>query len=328
MACKTIELPIRTLQRWLKKGIVVDDRRLTAKRPVPVNKLSDDDVARLLKTCNREEYASLPPSQIVPRLADDNIYLASESTFYRVLKAHNQLHHRGRSQAPRKVKAPTSYTAEKPNQVWSWDITYLSSIVRGQYFYLYMVEDIYSRKIVGWEVYGSESGEQAAALMQRTVMAEQCFRTPLVLHSDNGSPMRSATLQAKLCELGVTPSHSRPRVSNDNPFSESLFRTLKYRPQWPSSGFSKLDDARRWVKDFVEWYNEEHRHSRIGFVTPGQRHRNEDAGILAKRKTVFEQAKAKHPERWSGEIRKCEPAGPVMLNPEKPDINEQMEQVA
>ncbi len=128
--------------------------------------------------------------------------------------------------------------------------------------------------------------------------------------------------------MGVTPSHSRPRVSNDNPFSESLFRTLKYRPQWPSSGFNNLDDARSWVKNFVEWYNEEHRHSRIGFVNPGQYHRNEDNEILANRKTVFERAKVRNPERWSGKIRKCEPAGPVMLNPEKPEISEQLEQAA
>ncbi len=173
---------------------------------------------------------------------------------------------------------------------------------------------------VGWEVHDSETGERAAELMQRTVMTEQCFRKPLVLHSDNGSPMKSYTLQSKLADLGITPSHSRPRVSNDNAYSESLFRTLKYCPQWPSQGFASLDKARDWVKDFVSWYNHEHRHSRIKFVTPAQRHRGEDKGILEKRTTVYELARSRMPERGSGNTRNWSPAGAVALNPEKEEI--------
>ncbi len=174
-----------------------------------------------------------------------------------------------------------------------------------------------SRKIIGWEVHDSETGESAAELMQRTVIAEQCFRKPLVLHSDNGSPMKSYTLQSKLLDLGITPSHSRPRVSNDNAYSESLFRTLKYCPQWTSQGFSTLEAARDWVRGFVSWYNFEHRHSRIKFVTPAQRHQGEDKAILKNRNNVYELAKSRTPERWSGNTRDWNPIGDVTLNPDK-----------
>ncbi len=197
-----------------------EDQRPLIERPVPHNKLSEAERNRILAVCNQPEYASVPPSQIVPRLADHGQYLASESTFYRILGEAGQLNRRGRSKAMKRSKPPTTHMATEANQVWSWDISYLPSPVRGLYHYLYRVEDIYSRKIVGWEVHDSETGERAAELMQRTVIAEQCFRKPLVLHSDNGSPMKSYTLQSKLVDLGITPSHSRPRVSNDNAYSD------------------------------------------------------------------------------------------------------------
>lgn len=203
--------------------------------------------------------------------------------------------------------------------MWSWDITYLPSPVRGQFYYLYLIEDIYSRKGVGWEVHEQESGELAAALLQRSVLREQCWQQPLVLHSDNGAPMKSATLLTKMHDLGIRPSRSRPRVSNDNPYSESLFRTLKYCPQWPTDGFASLEAARQWVHDFMAWYNEEHRHSRIGFVTPGERHRGEDKALLEKRHAVYQAAQAQHPTRWSRTTRNWTPIGAVMLNPERPE---------
>lgn len=317
-ACAEAGLTLRTLQRWTKDGAVKVDARTTTTRPEPRNKLSEAERKAVLEACNREENAHLPPSQIVPKLADEGIYLASESTFYRVLKAHGQGHRRGRAQPPRPRTPPTSYSATAANQVWSWDITYLPTTVRGQYYYLYLVEDIYSRKAVGWEVHEQESGEHAARLMQRTVMAEQCRGEPLVLHSDNGAPMKSSTLLAKLYDLGITPSRGRPRVSNDNPYSESLFRTLKYCTQWPAQGFANLEAARMWVRNFIAWYNNEHRHSRIRFVTPAQRHRGEDKVILAKRDALYRAAKAEYPERWAGETRNWSPIGVVMLNPERP----------
>jgi putative transposase len=319
-ACAEAELSLRTLQRWVDGGAVKADARTTTTRPEPMNKLSALEQQRVLAVCNSVEYAQLPPSQIVPRLADQGVYLASESTFYRVLKAHDQGHRRGRAQAPRPVKPPTSYTAAEANQVWSWDITYLPSRVRGQFYYLYLFEDIYSRKAVGWDVYEQESGELAAGLLQRSVMAEQCFAAPLVLHSDNGAPMKSLTLLAKMYDLGIAPSRGRPRVSNDNPYSESLFRTLKYCPQWPADGFVDIETARSWVREFITWYNDEHRHSRIRFVTPAQRHRGEDKVILKQRSALYENAKQQRPERWSGNTRNWEPVGAVNLNPEREEM--------
>ncbi|WP_028537089.1 DDE-type integrase/transposase/recombinase, partial [Paludibacterium yongneupense] len=215
---------------------------------------------------------------------------------------------------------PTTHVATGVRQVWSWDITYLPSPVRGQYYYLYLIEDIYSRKAVGWEVYEQESGEMAAVLLQRSVIREACVRQPLVLHSDNGAPMKSMTLLSKMYELGVTPSRGRPRVSNDNPYSESLFRTMKYCPRWPRDGFADVDAARNWVRSFILWYNTEHRHSRIRFVTPAQRHHGQDITLLAKRHAVYQQARERHPERWAGATRNWTPIGDVTLNPERLEV--------
>ena len=316
-ACKEAGISLRTLQRWTSGHGVKADQRPVVERPVPGNRLSEEERKVILETCNAPEHADLPPSQIVPRLADEGIYLASESSFYRVPREADQLHHRGRSKAPQTRKGPTTHIADAPNLVWSWDISYLPSWVRGQFFYLYLIIDIYSRKIVGWEVHEQEGGEEAAALIQRSVIAEHCFRRPLVLHADNGSPMKSQTMQSKLYDLGIIPSHSRPKVSNDNPYSESLFRALKYCPRWPSEGFESLEAARKWVGQFVDWYNHEHRHSQIRFITPAQRHRGEDSTILTCRKQVYEQAKAANPARWSGQTRNWDPVGPVALNPER-----------
>lgn len=316
-ACEEVKISLRTYQRWTHQGEIGEDQRPLAKRPVPMNKLSEKERAQILEICNRDEYASLPPSQIVPRLADQGEYLASESSFYRVLKAADQLHHRGRSKARKKRQPPTTHVAMAPNELWSWDISYLPSWVRGRFFYLYLIVDIFSRKIVGWEVHDREGGEEAAVLIERTVLAERCFRRPLVLHSDNGSPMKSQTMLMKLYDLGILPSHSRPRVSNDNPYSESLFRTLKYCPQWPSQGFESLETARKWMAEFVCWYNDEHRHSQIRFVTPGQRHRGEDKAILSQRQRVYAEAKQRNPARWSGQTRDWSTVNRVALNPER-----------
>ncbi|ENM3802571.1 transposase family protein [Vibrio cholerae] len=155
---------------------------------MPANKLSPQERNAIIEVCNRPEYASLPPTQIVPTLLDNGEYIASESSYYRVLKAEGQLHTRGRQRSRQRQAKPTSYTATGPNQVYTWDITYLPSVVKGQHYYLYVIEDIYSRKIVGYDVYECECGELASQLLQRTLMREQCFNQPLVLHSDNGAP--------------------------------------------------------------------------------------------------------------------------------------------
>lgn len=288
-------------------------------RPEPSNKLTPEERQDVLTVCNLPEYASLPPSQIVPHLLDKKKYIASESSFYRILKEEGQMQHRGRAKEPRKYAKPSSYKATQANQVWSWDITYLPSLIKGQFYYLYLFEDIYSRKIVGYEVYDKECGQLASQLLQRCMFKEQCFNltTPLVLHSDNGAPMKSQTLKAKIEELGVMSSYSRPRVSNDNPFSEALFKTLKYRGDWPSSGFENLNDARDWVQQFVDWYNHQHKHSQLNFVSPAERHAGLDGEILQQRKLILEKAREANPNRWSGSVRNCEPAGVVMLNPDR-----------
>jgi len=324
-AADVLDISERTLRRWRAGGGAVrNDGRVEATRPEPRNKLSEEEEMAILCLCNLEEYANLPPSQIVPRLADAGLYLASEATFYRILKKYGQLGRRGRAAHPKRRAGPTSHTASGANQVWSWDISYMPSRVRGRFWYLYLVLDVYSRKIVAWEVHEVESGELASKLIERAVIRERCLKKPLVLHSDNGAPMTSSTLQAKLADLGIVPSHSRPRVSNDNAFSESLFRTVKYCPQWPSQGFLELRDARRWMLQFERFYNEEHRHSAIKFVTPAQRHRGEDKTILLKRRAVYEQAKQQRPERWSQDIKDMTPVGSVSLNPEREQKNEKM----
>ena len=189
-------------------------------------------------------YADSPPSQVVPALADKGIYLASESTMYRILRAEKMQKHRGYAKPPERKNYPQTYVAKAPNEVWTWDITWLHTMVAGMYFKLYVIVDIFSRKIVGWEVWPEETGELAAILVEKSIMNEKTRGNPLVLHSDNGAPMKSFTLKAKLESLGVISSFSRPRVSNDNPYSESLFRTFKYRPGYPHGGFVDIDKAR------------------------------------------------------------------------------------
>lgn len=319
-ACAELQISERTLRRWrqgLPAGEVHADRRPGALRPAPANKLSDEECAEILSVCNSSEFASLPPSQIVPRLADQGRYIASESSFYRVLRAHGQQHHRGRSRAPRRLNPPTSYQATGPCQIWTWDITWMPGPIAGSFFYLYLILDIFSRKIVGWEVHEMERAELAAGVIQRAVWAEACIARPKVLHADNGAPMKGATMKTTLERLGIIASYSRPRVSNDNPFSEALFRTCKYRPAWPRTGFADKAQAQVWVKAFVNWYNAEHLHSALRFVTPNSRHTGKELRMLAKRADLYANARAANPQRWTGKARNWQPIGPVWLNPER-----------
>ena len=317
-ACEEAQIALRTYRRWYQAGNVQADQRPEAPRPTPMNKLSEQEQQHILQVCNLALYVDLPPTQIVPALMDQGVYVASESSFYRVLKNAGQLHHRGKARAPQRYTALSTHIARGSCEVWCWDITYCASQVRGQFFYLYMFMDMYSRKLVGYEVYEEESGEHAVSVLQRSFLSEKCFNKPLVLHSDNGAPMKSQTLKIKLEELGVLSSYSRPRVSNDNAYAESVFRTLKYRPQWPSSGFKDLNQVRQWVERFVHWYNHEHKHSKIRFVTPQQRHEGQEQQILDQRKVVLEAAKQKTPSRWGGrEVRNCEAVGAAFLNPDR-----------
>ena len=318
MACKVVGISSRTLQRWDEGDrVLADGRGAAAPRRQPSNKLSSLERQSVLDVANSQEFAHSAPNQIVPMLADQGRYIASESTFYRVLRDAGQMTHRGKVKPPTR-KRPASLHADAPNQLWSWDITYLATTVKGIFFYLYLIMDIFSRKIVGWEIYETESAEQASRLFRKTCLREGIAGKDLVLHSDNGSPMKGATMLATLQKLGVMPSFSRPSVSNDNPYSEALFKTLKYHPGFPDKPFDCLESARAWVAGFQHWYNEVHRHSALKFVTPGQRHRGEDIVILEERQRLYEAAKAKQPERWSRKTRDWTPVGTVYLNPGKP----------
>jgi putative transposase len=319
VACETVGISAKTFQRWCQPDNVIDSR-LDATH-APSNKLTALERQRIIKLVNEPEYADLSPSQIVPRLADDGCYVASESTLYRILKQEKQLHHRQRSKPAGPAKKPRALVATGPNQIYTWDITYLPTQVKGIFLYLYLVLDIYSRKIVGWQVHAEERSALAADLMTDICQRENIKRHQVTLHSDNGSPMKGATMLATLQQLGIMPSFSRPSVSNDNPYSESLFRTLKYRPDYPGKPFADLQAARIWVHGFVGWYNNEHRHSAIKFITPAQRHAGEDNQILAKREQVYLKARSANPLRWSGSIRNWDPINVVHLNPDNQRVD-------
>jgi len=308
-AAQLLGLTIRTLQRWDQQG--VSDKR-KGSRAVPGNKLSDDERVQIVNILESPEFADSNPNQIVPRLADQGIYLGSEATMYRILRELKMNIHR-QSSLPAKRHSPDPLIANGPNQLWSWDITYLPSTIRGRFFYLYMVMDLYSRKAVACQVYEYESGELAADLITDACLREKISKDQITLHSDNGSPMKAATMLAKLQDLGVVPSFSRPRISNDNPYSESLFRTLKYRPEYPNKPFENICEARVWANRFIHWYNTEHLHSSIHFITPEDRHNSRDIKILANRHDVYQEAKLKNPERWSGKTRNWNPATEVIL---------------
>jgi transposase InsO family protein len=319
-ACEVGGVDVRTLQRWRGgKGLVAGDGRPTAVRPTPAHALSEPERQELLRVANQPRFADMPPARIVPMLADEGVYLASESSFGRVLRAHGQSRHRGRAKPAGSVKPPTTHIATGPRQVWCWDMTYLPTQVAGRWLYLYLILDLYSRKIVGWEVYDKNDAEYAAALVRRTALSEGISlheRRP-VLHGDNGASLKSSTVLATLQRLRIKPSYSRPRVSDDNAYAEALFRTAKYRPEFPATGFSDLDGARAWATSFVRWYNHEHRHSGIRYVSPAQRHAGEDKQILTARHAVYCQARERTPRRWTRSTRNWSAVGPVALNPER-----------
>lgn len=317
-AAAIMGLNARTFQRWQQADDVPVDGRTLCKSS-PSHKFNEQERAQVLATTHSEEFKDCSPKQVVPILAERGEYVGSESTIYRILREEKQLAHRHASCVQTSRSKPRALTATAANQIYSWDITYLATTVKGQFFYLYLFMDIFSRKIVGWQVYHEESSQNASDLIIDICQREKIQREQLVLHSDNGSPMKGATMLATLQKLGVVTSLSRPAVSNDNPYSESLFKTLKYCPKYPTQPFEDVAAAREWVTGFVQWYNHEHRHSCIQFVTPAQRHAGEDRAILIQRKATYEMARAKNPARWSKNTRNWEWQSTVSLNPDKPN---------
>ncbi len=311
-ASRVIGISSRTIERW---RLGHEDRRCGPHHP-PRNSLTQAERARILAVLTSPTYARLSPKQLVPHLADEGVYLASESTLYRLQRRFG-LRTRRRSVPRRHVtRAQTVHRATGPNQVWSWDITWLPTLVTGRFLYLYLVMDVWSRRIVGWDVQERESAEHAAALIRNICSETAVNPKGLILHSDNGNPMRGNTMLATLQWLGVIPSFSRPHVSADNPYSEALFRTLKYTPAYPRLPFSGAATARQWVERFVCWYNRRHRHSAIRYVTPDERHCGQETKLLARRHALYQRARNLRPERWSRSTRNWTPVGAVVLNPE------------
>jgi transposase InsO family protein len=313
-AAGCLGLSARTLIRWRKSASTEDQRH--GPQRAPANKLSPDEQERILAVATSPAFRDLSPKQIVPKLADQGRYLGSESSFYRILKEHALLTHRHASK-PATSRPPRAHVATGPCQVWSWDITFLRTSVQGIFFHLYLFLDVWSRKIMAAEVFIEESMEHSAWLFQKACLTHALNPDSLVLHSDNGGPMKGSTMLVTLQKLGVVPSFSRPRVSDDNPYSEALFRTLKYRPQYPPRAFESLEQAQAWVDQFVLWYNTVHLHSAIRFVTPDDRHYGREQAILEKRHLVYQNARHRRPDRWTRETRNWKPVPLVWLNPEK-----------
>jgi len=331
-ACTVAGIDLRTLQRWQGNGLAADrrgepgevraDRRPGAARPTPAHALSEAERAQIIAIANEPRFADAPPARIVPVLADEGRYVASESSFHRVLRAHGQMRRRGRARPPRHPRPPTTHIASRPREVWCWDVTFLPARVQGLWFYFYLIVDLFSRKIVGFEVHETDNAEHAAHLARRTALSEGVHGMVVkpVLHGDNGATLKATTVLAMLYWLGIKPSYSRPRVSDDNAFAEALFRTAKYRPEFPVSGFADLEAARQWANGFVQWYNDEHRHSAIRYVTPGQRHGGDDHRLLDARHELYRAAQERNPRRWSRQTRNWTPIGAVTLNPERDTV--------
>jgi len=296
-ACEAIGISPRTFQRWVKACAL--DARKGSPKNIP-RKLTKEERQKVIDTACEKRYKDLNPYEIVALLAENGTYIASERTFYRILKADGLLHHRTNSKPGVKRAEPDELAATGPNQVWSWDITWLKTDVRGIFYYAYVITDIWTKDIAGWEIHDREDDALASVLFQRLKVKHEM--RGICLRADNGNPMRGATMLATLYNLGVIPSYSRPRVSNDNPFIESFFKTMKYTAGYPDH-FKSIEDARGWMANFVNWYNTEHRHSAIGYVTPGERRSGAYKEIFEKRNETLAAAKEKNPERWGKKQR-------------------------
>jgi transposase InsO family protein len=306
---------LRTLQRW-KRGKTEDLRR--GPKTPPAHRLSEDEKDEIVQLANQVEYRNLSPEQVVAKLADNGRYICSERSLRRVLADRRLDRYRQRNKPSTGRRKPHEHVATEPLRVLSWDITYMkNAAVRGSYFYLYLFIDIWSRRIVGAQVHDSQSTELAAALLSELSAEHSIQPGQLVVHSDNGGPMKGSTMLATMHDLGITSSFSRPGVSDDNAFVEALFRHLKYAPSYPREGFGSLQAARAWTTRFVTWYNTEHLHSAIGFVTPNDRHHGRDILILEHRRQLYAGAQRRHPRRWTGAPRDWSRPDIVTLNPER-----------
>jgi putative transposase len=257
--------------------------------------LTEDEERHALQILNSERFRDTAPGEVYAVLLDEGERICSERTMYRIL-ARRGMNKQRRQSTPRHYKKP-ELLATKPNELWSWDITKLKGPTKWTYFYLYKIIDVYSRNVVGWMVAYRESAELAEGLIADTILKQEIRPGQLTIHADRGSSMTSVTVGQLLADLGVTKTHSRPHVSNDNPYSESGFKTLKYRPGFPEH-FGSIEDARSFCRQFFTWYNTEHRHSGIAMLTPDSVHYNHCEGILNARSITLMNAYLDHPERF------------------------------
>ena len=286
------------------------------KRPTPKRALSTVERETILTQLHSERFVDRAPAEVVHTLLSEGTYLASERTMYRILDDNDEVHER-RQQRVHAVYAQPELMAVRPNEVWSWDITRLRTLEKWKYLYLYVVLDIFSRAVVGWLVADTETAALGRRLIDETLSKHDVKPGTLVLHADRGAQMTSKTLAQLLVELDVERSFSRPQVSNDNPFSESAFKTLKYSPQFPGK-FSNVEAAVAFSRSYFDWYNNEHRHSGIAYLTPAEVHAGEADIALARRHAVKMAAWEAHPARFlKGPPRRETLAAAVYINPPK-----------
>ena len=289
-ACLSLGVSRASYYRWLHPAMGPHRRRHSRRALAPSER------ARVLETLHSERFVDCSPGQVVATLMDERTYLCSERTMYRLLAQHAEIRER-RDQRRHPVYARPELLADKPNVLWSWDITKLRGPAKWSYFYLYVILDVFSRYVVGWMIAEAESAELAQELIAQTCRRQNIARNQLTIHADRGSSMTSKPVAFLLADLGVTKTHSRPHVSNDNPFSEAQFKTLKYMPAFPDK-FGSLQHARDFGRTFFAFYNTEHRHSGIAMMTPHQVHHGLDAAARSVRQDVLDRARLSHPERF------------------------------
>ena len=315
-ACVAVGRPRSTHYRWHRQSPPPPKpERVPAGQPRALSEVERKEVRRVL---NSDEHVDEAPATVYAKLLDDGIYLASVPTMYRILRSAGEVRER-RRQATHPAHKKPELVATRPNEVYSWDITKLLGPVKWTYYYLYVVIDIYSRYVPAWMLARVESSSLAKALLGEAVDRQGIGRDQLTIHSDRGGPMIAKPVAHLLADLGVTKSHSRPHVSNDNPYSESQFRTLKYRPDFPRR-FGSFEDAHTHASRFFGWYNNDHRHSGIGYHTPADLHYGRAQIIQAQRAEILDAAYAAHPERFV-----AKPPTPPQL-PEDAWINEPPEE--
>jgi putative transposase len=293
-ACAAVgEAQARWYRRHRQSPLPSGPEQVSTPQPRALSEVERKELRRVL---NSEEFVDEAPATVYAKLLDQGVYLASVPTMYRVLRDHGEVHERRRQATHPAAKKP-ELLATKPNEVYSWDITKLLGPAKWTWFYLYVLIDIYSRYVPGWMLAHAENARLAEALLADTAAKQHIIPGQLIIHADRGSPMTAKPVAFLLAELGVTKSHSRPHVSNDNPYSESQFRTMKYRPEFPDR-FGSYQDAHAFCGRFFRWYNHEHRHSGIGFHTPADVHYGRAELVRARRAEVLSAAYAEHPERF------------------------------